>query len=56
MVGLRKASGYSAGFQVSLFFFISQHVRDEQLMNSLIEYLGCGILYRKKISFGIPSY
>ena len=47
MIGLRKASGYSAGFQVSLFFFITQHVRDELLMNSLIEYLGCGIIYRK---------
>jgi hypothetical protein len=48
MIGLRKASGYSAGFQVSLFFLITQHVRDEQLMNSFMEYLGCGILYRKK--------
>lgn len=51
MIGLRKASGYSAGFQVSLFFFITQHVRDEQLMNSFMEYLGCGILYRKKEVF-----
>jgi hypothetical protein len=26
---------------------ITQHVRDERLMNSLIEYLGCVIIYRK---------
>lgn len=51
LVGLRKSSSYSAGYQVYLTFIITQHIRDEQLMNSLIEYLGCGNINKKKEVF-----
>jgi hypothetical protein len=30
------------GYQVQLLFRISQHIRDDQLIGSFIEYLGCG--------------
>lgn len=36
------------GVGVSLFFSITQHQRDELLMKSLIEYLNCGRLIRKR--------
>lgn len=31
-----------SGFRVRLEFSVCQHLRDEELMNSLIKYLGCG--------------
>ena len=34
------------GFQIQLRFKITQHQRDEQLMRSLIEYLGCGSVHK----------
>lgn len=51
IVGLRKSSSYSAGYQVYLTFIITQHIRDEQLMKSLTEYLGCGNLNKKREVF-----
>jgi hypothetical protein len=51
MVGVRKDKNYSTGFQVNLTFLITQHVRDEQLMNSLTEYLNCGNLHKKREVF-----
>lgn len=33
---------------VNLIFTISQHVREEQLIKSFIEYLGCGKFYLNK--------
>lgn len=36
------------GFQVVLVFELTQHVRDEKLMESFIEYLGCGKLAKAK--------
>lgn len=35
----------TCGFKVKLHFKISQHVRDEKLMRSLISYFGCGNYY-----------
>ncbi len=37
---------HKVGFQVKLKFQLTQHIRDVQLMNSLVEYLGCGITRR----------
>lgn len=37
-----KNQNYSTGFSVNLVFSISQHVRDEALLTTFIEYLGCG--------------
>lgn len=43
-IDLRKASAYKSGYQVRLRFRISQHIRDHMLMQSLTEYLNCGII------------
>lgn len=37
-----KNKNYSTGFNVTMVFSISQHVRDEALLTKFIEYLGCG--------------
>lgn len=31
------------GFAVNLYFCITQHLRDTELMESLVKYLNCGI-------------
>lgn len=41
---LKKSLTTKVGFQVLLVFQITQHSRDEMLMESLISYFGCGIL------------
>lgn len=45
-VGLKKAPTHLSGFQVILIFQLTQHNRDEQLMTSFIDYLGCGNVYK----------
>nr|QCW06929.1 hypothetical protein [Drechslerella brochopaga] len=42
MIQINKSSTHNIGFQTSLKFQITQHARDIDLMNKLIEYLGCG--------------
>lgn len=37
-----KNKNYSTGFNVTMVFSVSQHVRDEALITKLIDYLGCG--------------
>lgn len=51
MVSISKSQSKTVGFQVYLVFVITQHVRDEELMRSLIDYLGCGNLRRKRDVF-----
>ena len=51
MIMVRKANNYAAGFQISLSFVVTQHTRDELLLQKFIEHFGCGILYRKKEVF-----
>lgn len=41
-VKLSKSNAYLSGFQVGLNFLVYQHARDEYLLTSFIEYLGCG--------------
>jgi len=36
------------GFKVQLVFEIAQHGRDEELMRSLVDYLGCGNVYKNR--------
>jgi hypothetical protein len=36
------------GTGVRLMFQITQHIRDEKLMTSLIDYLGCGVVYKDR--------
>lgn len=43
-VGISKSNQSSTGYQVYLIFIITQHIRDELLMKSLKDYLGCGRL------------
>jgi hypothetical protein len=41
-VQLRKSPTHKAGVKVILHFRITQHLRDQALINSLIDYFGCG--------------
>ena len=41
-----KNKRYSSGFNVTLVFSISQHVRDEALLTKFMDYLGCGRIER----------
>jgi hypothetical protein len=41
-------SSTKLGQTIRLFFTITQHSRDEQLMRSLVDYLGCGSVYSTK--------
>ena len=50
MVKVKKDSKYITGFQVRLEFQITQHIRDEQLIKSLIKYFECGYIYIDKTS------
>ena len=46
------------GMAVRLVFQITQHVRDERLMTSLIDYLGCGGIFKDKeaINFKVTKF
>lgn len=46
------------GFQIKLNFTISQHVRDEQLIRSLVEYFDCGKIYlgKEAVWFVVTKY
>ena len=46
LIGIRK-SEVKTGFQVYLTFTLTQHLRDELLMGSLINYLNCGNIIRR---------
>ena len=48
IVKINANKTFSLGFQVQLEFKLTQHVRDEQLMNSLIKFLDCGKLDKDK--------
>jgi hypothetical protein len=43
-----KNPNYSNWKTVQLKFVLVQHTRDEKLMISLLEYLGCGNLYKSR--------
>jgi len=40
-----KSSTHKSGWRLIVRFSITQHSRDEQLMRSLVSYLGCGYYY-----------
>lgn len=48
-INIVKSKGYKCGFQVMLRISIAQHSRDEKLMRSLVEYLGCGNYYKHSV-------
>lgn len=60
-INFSRSSNYRTGFNVHLLFTMSQHIRDEQLMRSLIEYLGscfAGKIYKrdKSVDFIIGKF
>jgi hypothetical protein len=48
LVRITKAATHRSGHQVFLIFKLTQHIRDEQLIRSLVDYLGCGKIYEDK--------
>ena len=51
MILIKASQTHSLGFQVFLEFQITQHMRDEQLLRSLIKFLNCGYLSKKRKTF-----
>jgi len=47
-INITKSSTNKAGFQVQLKFQITQHIRDAELLKSLVSYLSCGYYYASK--------
>ena len=41
-VSVSKNKTMKLGYQVSLEFSITQHIRDKELMNKLVDFFGCG--------------
>lgn len=48
LVNLSTSASHRLGVRINLRFNLSQHSRDEELMRSLIDYLGCGNAYLRK--------
>jgi len=58
-VFVSKSLTHVSGFQVQLVFQITQHLRDEKLIQSLISYLGCGKLVTSsdgKVQFRVEKF
>jgi len=58
-VFISKSTTHALGFKVQLVFQITQHSRDEVLMESLISYLYCGRLVTSsdsKVQFRVEKY
>lgn len=58
-VSVNKSSTHVSGFKVQLIFQITQHSRDERLIQSLIPYLGCGNLVTSsdnKVQFRVGKF
>ena len=58
IIGIKKSNRFSTGFEVRLVFMLTQHIRDEELIISLIEYFGSGNVnkYREGINFGVTKF
>ena len=50
-INLHSSPGHKLKERVKLRFKITQHYRDEQLMRSLIEFFGCGAVYKRRETF-----
>jgi hypothetical protein len=46
------------GIAIKITFILTQHIRDEQLMRNLIEYLDCGSIYKriKAVDFKVIKF
>ena len=47
-VSIRESKRYKVGSRVTIVFVLTQHVRDELLFKSLVNYFGCGQVYSYK--------
>lgn len=47
-ISIRESKSHKAGGRVILLFVITQHIRDELLLKSLVDFLGCGQTYSYK--------
>lgn len=58
MVLIRKSSSHKTGFQVELIFKLTQHLRDEKLISSLVEYLDCGNIhiYKETVNWRVSKF
>ena len=56
ILSINNASDRKAGAQVRLAFDITQHQRDEQLIRSLVEFFGCGDVYKNREAFRYLVY
>src|SRR5258708_27468423 len=48
-VSVSKNKNTSLGYQVTLEFSISQHIRDKELMGKLIQFFGCGYVAQTRL-------
>ena len=57
-VSIRESKLYKAGSRVVLLFILTQHIRDELLLKSLVDFFGCGQTYSYKdyIEFRCQSF
>ena len=47
-VSVKPSNAYKANNRVALIFVLTQHIRDENLLKSLINFFGCGRTYSYK--------
>ena len=55
---INESSTIKTGFQIQLRFKLTQHIIDEKLMKSLVEYLNCGkvYIYKDTVEFQITKF
>ena len=47
-VNIRESEAYKVGGRVAIIFVLTQHIRDELLIRSLVNFFGCGQSYSYK--------
>jgi hypothetical protein len=57
-VSIRESKLHKTGSRVALIFVVTQHIRDELLLKSLVDFFGCGQTYSYKdyIEFRCQSF
>ena len=56
MIFIQANVAHTLGCQVLIEFQLTQHVRDEQLMNSLIKFFDCGKIDKAKIRPNVVNF
>ena len=56
LIVIQASVTYTLGCQVLIEFKLTQHVRDEQLMNSLIKFFDCGKIEKAKIRPNVVNF